>query len=264
MTKIKGYIYLLKMCDTLKRIIYKVGKSINFYNRFKNYNYAEIITFIISDDINNDEKQIIKIFNECCKLDTGKEFFIAKDDFYVTKIFLDYFVNKNNNNIIENNNLVDNIIIENIVDNNIIENIVVNVKENIVVNAVNNVIIENVVNDTINENNNKMADRTCTKCNKIFIYPSELKKHFKNTIFCKKNAEDIKQFFIQIKLNKQEQNKNKKYKCKNCNTIFVQKCSLTRHINISKCNTEYHERKTQIELLQKQISKLNYKNIKTK
>ena len=101
-----------------------------------------------------------------------------------------------------------------------------------------------------------MADRTCTKCNKIFIYPSELKKHFKNTIFCKKNSEDIKQFFIQIKLNKQEQNKNKKYKCDNCNTIFVQKCSLTRHINTSKCNKEHQERQKQIELLQKQIADL--------
>ncbi len=31
---IKGCIYLLKMCDTTNNIIYKVGKSINFYKRF--------------------------------------------------------------------------------------------------------------------------------------------------------------------------------------------------------------------------------------
>ena len=35
---IKGYIYLLKVGDTKNRIIYKVGKSINFYKRYKEYN----------------------------------------------------------------------------------------------------------------------------------------------------------------------------------------------------------------------------------
>ena len=39
----KGYIYLLKLGDTNNRIIYKVGKSINFYKRYKEYNYAVIL-----------------------------------------------------------------------------------------------------------------------------------------------------------------------------------------------------------------------------
>ena len=101
-----------------------------------------------------------------------------------------------------------------------------------------------------------MEDRTCTNCDKIFIYPSELKKHFKHTICCKKSDEDIKEFFIQIKINKQEKNKNRQYICCNCNVIFLQKCTLTRHINTSKCNKEQNARQTQIELLQKQIDEL--------
>ena len=101
-----------------------------------------------------------------------------------------------------------------------------------------------------------MEDRTCTNCDKTFIYPSELKKHFKHTICCKKSDDDIKDFFIQIKINKKKQNKNIKLKCDNCNTLFVQKSTLTRHLNTSKCNKEKQERQTQIELLQKQIDKL--------
>ena len=63
---IKGYIYLLKMCDTNHRIIYKPGKSVNFYKRYKEYNYAEILTFIVSDDITKDENEIIRLFNINC------------------------------------------------------------------------------------------------------------------------------------------------------------------------------------------------------
>ena len=58
----KGYIYLLKMCDTSHRTIYKPGKSVNFYKRYKEYNYAKILTFIISDDINKDKNEIINLF----------------------------------------------------------------------------------------------------------------------------------------------------------------------------------------------------------
>ena len=102
-----------------------------------------------------------------------------------------------------------------------------------------------------------MEDRTCTNCDKIFIYPSELRKHFAKTICCRKSDEDIEQFFIQIKIDKQEKNKiNSIFKCEKCNTTFVQKCTLTRHINTSKCNKEQYERKKQIELLQKQIDEL--------
>ena len=47
-----GIIYLLKMCDTNNKCIYKVGRTINFENRLKNYNYCDILTLIRSNNIN--------------------------------------------------------------------------------------------------------------------------------------------------------------------------------------------------------------------
>jgi len=106
----KGYIYLLKMFDTINHItIYKVGKSINFYKRFLRYNYAEILIFISSDDITKDENEIINLFNQYCTLDTGREFFRAKDDYFVKKLYFDYFADKNNK-IIKNNMSISSII----------------------------------------------------------------------------------------------------------------------------------------------------------
>jgi hypothetical protein len=89
-----GTIYLLKMCDTSGRCIYKVGKSINFDNRFKNYNYADILTLVKSNNIDEDEKQIIKIFNDNFTLDKGNEFFIHSNENAIIAKFMTYFNNK--------------------------------------------------------------------------------------------------------------------------------------------------------------------------
>jgi hypothetical protein len=138
---IKGYIYLLKMCDTNNRIIYKPGKSINFYKRYKEYNYAEILIFIISDDITKDENEIIKLFNINCKLDTGREFFLAKDDNFVLKLFIDYFSNKINRSI-KNNNII---------------NIINDVVNEVVSDDVSNEIISDVINEVSNEVSNEVC-----------------------------------------------------------------------------------------------------------
>ena len=59
MTKQTGQIYLIKLCDTKNRIIYKIGRSENFMKRLKAYNYYEIISIIKSTDIINDEKKLL-------------------------------------------------------------------------------------------------------------------------------------------------------------------------------------------------------------
>ena len=100
----KGYIYLLKLGDTNNRIIYKVEKSINVYK--KKNNYAEILIFIISNDITNDENEIIKLFNINCKLDKGRKFFLAQNDLFVLNLFLNYFINKNNSEINESSEII--------------------------------------------------------------------------------------------------------------------------------------------------------------
>lgn len=186
---IKGCIYLLKLCDTNQRIIYKVGKSINFYKRFSKYNYAEILMFITSDDITQDENEIINIFNINCKLDKGREFFLAKDDCFVLNLFINYFNTKNNRNMITSNIVVntDNRIIE-------IENSI-NTIENI---SIDNMVIEHIENAT--DNNTNIVDYVCPNinCNKKFNYCSYLKKHLLNSYHCNKSIDNINLYFIEI------------------------------------------------------------------
>ncbi len=93
---IKGQIYLIKMCDTNNRIIYKIGRTNNFYERNNSYLFAEILNVIRSDNIAYDESEIIKIFIKNCKLEKGREYFTGESDEFVLKIVLDYFINKIN------------------------------------------------------------------------------------------------------------------------------------------------------------------------
>ena len=81
-----------------------------------------------------------------------------------------------------------------------------------------------------------MTDRTCPTCSHIFKFPSDLKKHFKNSFHCTKNNDDIEIYFnINTNVNNIASNTNNEYKCNKCNTYFSQKCTLTRHYNHSKC-----------------------------
>ena len=245
----KGYIYLIKMCDTNYRTIYKIGKSTNFDKRIKNYNYIEILNFIISDDINNDENEIIKIFNLNCKIDKGREFFTAKDDSFVLKLFVNYFNNKINNinNIIISNIIIDKNIVVNNADNADNEDNEDNNDDN----------IELVESDENSENidNNKILGRTCPTCSKIFDYSSRLKAHMEITFHCKKTSEEIDNFFLQFK-------KQANFKCNICSNEFTKNHNLKRHINNSKCKIEYEkkekeiEKEKQISIIQKQIDYL--------
>ena len=227
---VEGYIYLLKMCDTNNRIIYKPGKSVNFYKRFKKYYYAKILTFIVSDDITKDENEIIKLFNINCKLDTGREFFLAKDDNFVLKLFMDYFSNKINRSIEISNSSVNTVVIEPVV----IEPIVV---EPIVVKAVaENLVTENIV-DTI-------IEYICPNinCKKQFDYCSYLKKHLVNSYHCNKSIDNIDLYISEIKemndIKKTNIRTIKEYKCSNCKHNYQNNFTLQRHMNNSKC-TKY-------------------------
>jgi len=233
---IKGYIYLLKMCDTNHRIIYKPGKSVNFYKRYKEYYYAEILTFISSNDINKDEDEIIKLFNINCKLDTGREFFLAKDDNFVLKIFMDYFSNKINRNIdISNSSVISSLSISNlVVEPVVIEPVVV---EPIVVKAVaENLVTENIV-DTI-------IEYICPNinCKKKFDYCSYLKKHLVNSYHCNKSIDNIDSYISGIKemndIKKTNIKTIREYKCSNCKHNYQNNFTLQRHMNNSKC-TKY-------------------------
>lgn len=230
---IKGHIYLLKMCDTNNRIIYKPGKSVNFYKRFKKYYYAKILTFISSNDINKDENEIIKLFKINCKLDSGREFFLAKDDNFVLKIFMDYFSNKINRSIETSNSntsitSISNLVVEPVVTEPVVTEPVVTV---------------NVV-DTI-------IEYICPNinCKKNFDYCSYLKKHLVNSYHCNKTINNIDLYISEIKemneIKKTSIRTEKEYKCSNCKHNYKNNFTLQRHMNNSKCtktlnNTKQH------------------------
>jgi hypothetical protein len=277
---IKGHIYLLKMCDTKHNIIYKVGKSINFYKRFKKYNFAEILTFIVSYDITKDENEIIRLFNINCKLDTGREFFLAKDDNFVLKIFMDYFSNKINRSIeTSNSNSITNITsVSNLVDEPVvtepiliepvvIEPVVIEpvVTEPIVIEPVvtepivtEPIVIEPVVesSNTIESiENNKILERTCPTCKKEFNFASRLKSHLESTIHCKKTDAEITTFFKKFE-------KISNFNCDICNHKYTKKQNLQRHIEHSTCKKFIEQKKllNELETIKLKISNLSINN----
>ena len=256
---IKGYIYLLKMCDTKHNIIYKVGKSINFYKRFKKYNFAEILIFISSNDITKDENEIIKLFKINCKLDTGREFFSAKDDNLVVKLFMNYFSSKINENIdISNsitnvNNIVETVVAESIVSEPIVSEQVVTTPL-----VVENIALEPVVesSNTIESiENRKILERTCPTCKKEFNFASRLKAHLETTIHCKKTDSEINTFFKQFE-------KISNYKCNICNSKYTKLQNLQRHIVNSRCKTFIEQNKllNELETIKLKISNLSINN----
>jgi uncharacterized C2H2 Zn-finger protein len=74
-----------------------------------------------------------------------------------------------------------------------------------------------------------MADRTCPSCNKIFKYPSVLKKHLEIALHCIKTTNEINEFMSLIQISKS--NTNYSNKCNHCNKLFTRKYNYNRHIN---------------------------------
>lgn len=71
----------------------------------------------------------------------------------------------------------------------------------------------------------------CPKCNLFFTYPSKLKIHFEKSYHCKKNNDEIKDYFLVIKNLKS----NKNHQCNNCYKCFSRQDSYARHKKLNKC-----------------------------
>lgn len=197
-----GHIYLIKLCDTSGRCIYKVGKSEKFNCRLQNYNYYEILQLIKSFDISEDESNIINIFKTEFELDKGREFFRSDDENKIMFSFTNYFYNKQ----------------KHISKNNIKKEVQQEVKlEN------KEIIIENEENKKIVVN-----DLKCPKCKQEYKYPSLLKRHLNNSSRCKDETiivEPIEKVKDIINMT-----------CNYCNKIFSRKNNLTRHLKETKCS----------------------------
>ena len=80
------------------------------------------------------------------------------------------------------------------------------------------------------KNVNINCDRTCSNCNHIFRFPSDLKKHLKISFHCKKTDVEIEDYFNNTTI------KNKSVNCLNCNKEFTRIDSLKRHLKTSSCS----------------------------
>ena len=277
----EGFIYLLKMFNTNNIIIYKIGKSINFFKRYKKYDYAKILMFISSNDITKDETEIIKLFNKNCKIDKGREYFTTiYDDCFILDLFMDYFHTKNKITS-EANKITKNILEEKILAEKLLEEIILDKKileENIV-------ITKDIINNSIIYNPN--CDKSCPNCKIVFKYPSRLKTHFQLTIHCKKTPNEITNYFENITKQKARcltgtniltptptsiptqtyTSINNIYKCDKCNSTYTFLHNLNRHKTSSKCsrsnsnniNLIKNKLLTNIENIKIEISKLNDK-----
>ena len=77
-----------------------------------------------------------------------------------------------------------------------------------------------------------MTDRTCPKCQKIFDFPSVLRKHVQNSFHCLMPDEDIDKY---ISDNKKIPITYVEYKCSKCERTFGYKHTYMRHIETTKC-----------------------------
>ena len=96
-----------------------------------------------------------------------------------------------------------------------------------------------------------MADRTCPKCNLKFKFPSILKTHVKNSFHCLMSNEDIEEYINKNSITKKQ--KSSIIKCVNCNLVFSQLSSLTRHNKETKCGKLNKNQNTETD---------KYRNIK--
>lgn len=82
-------------------------------------------------------------------------------------------------------------------------------------------------NDIIN---NKIVDRTCTKCKTMFKYPSFLQTHMKESARCKFSEIELNDFNKTI-----EESKDNKFTCNHCKSSFTRNATLIYHNKNSKC-----------------------------
>ena len=248
-----------------KQEIYKIGRSHDLDTRVKTYPKGSQTIFLLScKNSISCEKQLIEIFKTKFKHANyyGNEYFEgSKED--MLKIMLEFVyknlindINEKNNNLIRNNILVVNDVVVNdaVVNDVVVSNVIVN---NLDVNnvAITNVVVNDVAISDVAVNKNNY--RTCPKCNYIFPFPSRLKNHFQISTHCKISNTEIDLFFNNLNNNTNNNTNNETiYKCVKCNNTYLNKYTLKKHQNVTKCGALIKNSETtkKLELLPSPIS----------
>jgi hypothetical protein len=235
--------------------IYKIGRSNYLDNRVKQYpNGSKILLMIACKNSKSCENNLKNLFKSkfIQKPYYGIEYFEGN---YIDMIkeICDYI---NNINVliteeIEKMSDVKSEIVEVLPDVvEVLPEVVEVLPE--VVNAINLINNNDDINNIINKND-KVCDRTCTKCKTKFRYPSTLKTHLESSSRCSISQEEIKLFFLKVQPIVQptvqpivqpiiQQNieiknikTNNNNVCKICNNLYSRKDSLERHLQNSLC-----------------------------
>ena len=211
----------------LKEIIYKIGRSHDLDNRVRHYPKKSKIMFMMNcENSVLCESELIKIFKNkfIQKLDYGTEYFEGDKELMIKEIF-NFITNRENFKKKDKKDKKDKKVKKVKKDGVVVTDVVP-----VIPDVVEPIIVHDVV---VKKINNKIVIkdqlRTCPECNYIFEYPSRLKKHFSNTIHCKKTDNEIEEYFLNIKHN------SLLIKCNICDKEFSRKDSLNRHQKESKC-----------------------------
>jgi len=197
-------IYLIHTRElfTLKKEIYKIGRSKNLKKRVKQYpKDSKLLLIKYCNNSKLCESKIIKLFKVKFIQNKyyGNEYFEGSKEEMIELIC--EFINSNKYNILKTS-----------------------------------FINKNNENNENNENNkiikNKKVSKNvsilkCPKCEDIFKYPSLIKRHLKTSVRCCIPDEDIDKVV--------NPNKNK-ISCSKCNKVFTRNSSLIRHNKESKCS----------------------------
>jgi hypothetical protein len=221
------YLMHTRECVNAELLIYKIGRSHNLGSRIKQYpNGSNVICALPCNNSIICEQLLLDIFKKkfIHKPTYGKEYFEGNYELMVQTMIDTLFTNKTT--ILENYNKL-----KEEKKMKTLEKKKKREQEKITVTVIEKEKEKEKDKEIKLKTETEKIKLCCPKCNLSFKYPSKLKIHLKKSYHCKKNSEEIKEFFLVIKNIKS----NKEHKCTICNKCFSRKDSYVRHNKLNKC-----------------------------
>ena len=228
--KMSEGVYLIQPREFIKsnENVYKLGRSIHLDNRVKQYpNGSNTLLMLNCNNSIACEKYLINLFKTKFTQKTyyGTEYFEGDKKMMIREIikYITSVYDKEDAEDKVNNNAESVVEVVALVSGKCDEKGDGKVKKDKEKVVKDKVVKEKVVKDKIV----KEKVNSCKKCNKIFQYPSLLKRHFKLSSRCSITDDEINLFFNP---------KVVSIKCNKCDKDFTRKTSLLRHQSNIKCN----------------------------